>query len=91
MSHSPLAQFIASRPLDEDDFTRVPENQNRLLPRRYTRMNKVSHFPRVVLFCLPLLYTAGSLAESPFDGTWKNEPSKEKHDPKPLVEYIAQG
>jgi len=54
-------------------------------------MNKVSHFPRVVLFCLPLLYTAGSLAESPFDGTWKNEPSKEKHDPKHLVEYIAQG
>ena len=54
-------------------------------------MNKVSHFPRVVLFCLPLLYTAGSLAESPFDGTWKNEPSKQKRDPKPVVEYIAQG
>jgi len=50
-----------------------------------------SRFHLVALFCLPLLYAAGSLAESPFDGTWKNEPSKEKHDPKPLVEYIAQG
>jgi hypothetical protein len=45
----------------------------------------------VALFCMPFLYGASSLAQSPFDGTWKNEPSKVKRDPKPVVEYIAQG
>src|SRR5579871_2540364 len=54
-------------------------------------MNKIGRFPWVALFCMPLLNAAGSLAQSPFDGTWKNEPSKEKQDPKPFVEYIAQG
>jgi hypothetical protein len=54
-------------------------------------MNKISRFSWVALFCLPLLSAAGSLAQSPFDGTWKNEPSKQKRDPKPFVEYIAQG
>lgn len=54
-------------------------------------MKQISRFPSLALMCLPLLYAAGSFAQSPFDGTWKNEPSKEKRDPKPLVEYIAQG
>ena len=54
-------------------------------------MNKIGRFPGVALFCLPLLYAAGSLAQSPFDGAWKNEPSKQKRDPKPIVHYIAQG
>jgi hypothetical protein len=54
-------------------------------------MNKISRVPWVALFCMPLLPAAVSLAQSPFDGTWKNEPSKQKLDPKPIVEYIAQG
>ena len=54
-------------------------------------MNKISRFTWVALFCMPTLYAAVSVAQSPFDGTWKNEPSKEKRDPKPIVEYIAQG
>lgn len=54
-------------------------------------MNKISRFSWLALFCMPLLSTAVSSAQSPFDGTWKNEPSKEKRDPKPIVEYIAQG
>ena len=45
----------------------------------------------VALFSMTFLYGAGSLAQSPFDGSWKNEPSKMKRDPKPVVEYIAQG
>lgn len=54
-------------------------------------MNRICRFLSVSVFCMPLLYAAGSSAQSPFDGTWKNEPSKEKQDPKPIVEYIAQG
>lgn len=45
----------------------------------------------VALFCTTFLGGAVSLAQSPFDGTWKNQPSKMKRDPKPIVEYIAQG
>src|SRR4051812_21114523 len=52
---------------------------------------KMGRFPWVALSCLPLLYAAGSFAQSPFDGAWKNEPSKQKLDPKPIVQYIAQG
>jgi hypothetical protein len=55
------------------------------------RMNKISQFPWVALSCLPLLLAASSFGQSSFDGTWKNEPSKEKRDPKPVVHYIAQG
>ena len=54
-------------------------------------MNKISRSPWVALLCLPMLFAAGSFAQSTFDGTWKNEPSKQKRDPKPFVEYIAQG
>ena len=54
-------------------------------------MNKISRFSWLALFCMPLLSTAVSPAQSPFDGTWKNQPSKQKLDPKPVVEYIAQG
>jgi len=53
-------------------------------------MNKISRFHLLALVCMAL-FGAGSLAQSPFDGTWKNQPSKEKRDPKPVVEYIAQG
>jgi len=45
----------------------------------------------VALLCMTSLHGAGSMAQSPFDGTWKNQPSKMKRDPKPVVEYIAQG
>ena len=54
-------------------------------------MNKIGRFCWAALFCLPLLCASGLLAQSPFDGTWKDEPSKQKHDPKPVVQYIAQG
>ena len=54
-------------------------------------MNKISRFRWVGLLSMPLLYATVSLAQSPFDGTWKNQPSKQKQDPKPIVEYIAQG
>ena len=53
--------------------------------------SKISGFPLVALFCLPMFFAASSLGQSPFDGSWKNEPSKQKTDPKPIVEYIAQG
>ena len=54
-------------------------------------MNRIFRFSMLALFCVPVLMAADSVAQSPFDGTWKNEPSKEKRDPKPMVEYIAQG
>jgi hypothetical protein len=39
-----------------------------------------------------LLSCAGaSLAQSPFDGTWKTDLSKTKYDSKPYTVYIAQG
>ena len=39
-----------------------------------------------------LLSCAGaSLAQSPFDGTWKIDYSKAKHETKPSVVYLAQG
>jgi hypothetical protein len=39
-----------------------------------------------------LLASAGaSLAQSPFDGTWKIDQSKTKHETKPFVAYLAQG
>lgn len=54
-------------------------------------MNKISRFAWLALFCMPLFCAVVSPAQSPFDGTWKNEPSKQKMDPKPVAEYIAQG
>jgi len=39
-----------------------------------------------------LFATAGaSLAQSPFDGTWKTDTSKTKYETKPFVVYLAQG
>jgi hypothetical protein len=39
-----------------------------------------------------LLSCAGaSLAQSPFDGTWKIDQSKTKHETKPIAAYLAQG
>jgi hypothetical protein len=34
---------------------------------------------------------ATSLAQSPFDGTWKTDLSKTKYESKPFVGYLAQG
>lgn len=44
-----------------------------------------------VFFAAGVLFACASLAQSPFDGTWKTDLSKIKQDTKPIVFYLAQG
>jgi hypothetical protein len=53
---------------------------------------KSNRFVLCALSCLALLSIAGiARAESPFNGTWKNDYAQAKFDPKPQVFYISQG
>jgi hypothetical protein len=45
----------------------------------------------VFLIAAGVLWAVASLAQSPFDGTWKADQSKTKHETKPYVYYLAQG
>lgn len=54
-------------------------------------MKKIHRYFAFVVFSTGILWAANSLAQSPFDGTWRSDPSKTTHDAKPIVTYIAQG
>src|SRR5215831_6068383 len=55
-------------------------------------MNRMHHRSLAVfLIAAGVLCASASLAQSPFDGTWKTNQSKTKQDTKPYVFYLAQG
>jgi hypothetical protein len=54
-------------------------------------MKKIHRYFAFVLFSAVLLWAGKSLAQSPFDGTWRADPSKTTRETKPEVQYIAQG
>jgi hypothetical protein len=55
-------------------------------------MNPVKRYAFSALLCVAA-FTAStaSQAQSPFDGTWKTDPSQAKRSHKPIVFYISQG
>jgi hypothetical protein len=54
-------------------------------------MKKMHRYFAFVVFSAGILLAGKSLAQSPFDGTWRFDPSKTIRDTKPFVTYIAQG
>jgi hypothetical protein len=54
-------------------------------------MKKIHRYFAVVLFSAGILWAGNSLAQSPFDGTWRTDPSKTTRETKPIVVYTAQG
>jgi hypothetical protein len=54
-------------------------------------MKHVRHCLAVFLFAVGVLWAGALLAQSPFDGTWKTDQSKTKHETKPFIVYLAQG
>lgn len=54
-------------------------------------MKKMHRYLAVVLFSSGALLAGTALAQSPFDGTWRIDHSKTKHEHKPFADYLAQG
>jgi hypothetical protein len=55
-------------------------------------MNKIAQLPAYVLFLMPVLWApASSLAQSPFDGTWRTNLDQSKLSPKPYVFSVDKG
>jgi len=54
-------------------------------------MKKIHRYFAFVVFSAGILWAGKSLAQSPFDGTWRYDLSKAKLETKPIVTYIAQG
>jgi hypothetical protein len=54
-------------------------------------MKRVHRYLAVALISAGVLWAGRSLAQSPFDGAWRIDPSKTVHDSKPISAYIAQG
>ena len=54
-------------------------------------MKKIHRYFAFVVFSAGILWAGNSLAQSPFDGTWRIDLSKTTRETKPFVTYIAQG
>jgi GH15 family glucan-1,4-alpha-glucosidase len=55
-------------------------------------MNKIERLVVYVMFLMAVLWTpASSLAQSPFDGTWRNDMDQYKPSPKPIVFSLNKG
>jgi len=51
-------------------------------------MKKMHRYLAVVLFSSGALLAGTALAQSPFDGTWRIDHSKTKHEHKPFADYF---